>query len=403
MNNRVLDLTGRHGRQLTVLPPLPDNLEELYCSNNLLTELTSYGAKLPPNLKILDCTGNQLTKLPELPANLKQLYCSRNQLTELPILPPNLKILECVKNKLSFDLPPLPNDLEELYCSNNPLFYLQERVRMKNSSRNFSLPLPEKLKILECNDNRLYELPTLPINLEQLNCSNNNRFEKLPPLPPNLNRLNCSNNNLTELPPLPPSLKILNCNNCDRLTELPPLPPNLKELSALNSPIKTFNFQPFMQPVNIIPSFNTFSIDITQMGLNTSELYKRILQDRINLNPNIKDSYLNQGRVALTWQQVIGELDEHIDKLKTVTLPLNSLSRPVFNEKGSMVDATGKRIGNIGVQLGSVTTPDDQPVRVTPELTRKIGSYFGGKISRTTKIKRSKNARKTKNNRKTIK
>ena len=139
------------------------------------------------------------------------------------------------------------------------------------------------------------------------------------------------------------------------------------------------------------------------MGLNTSELYKRILQDRINLNPNIKDSYLNQGRVALTWQQVIGELDEHIDKLKTVTLPLNSLSRPVFNEKGSMVDATGKRIGNIGVQLGSVTTPDDQPVRVTPELTRKIGSYFGGKISRTTKIKRSKNARKTKNNRKTIK
>lgn len=390
MNNRVLDLTGRQGRQLTVLPPLPDNLEELYCSNNLLTELTSYGAKLPPNLKILDCTGNQLTKLPELPANLKQLYCSRNQLTELPILPPNLKILECVKNKLSYVLPPLPNDLEELYCSNNPLIHLQERVRMKNSSRNFSLPLPEKLKILECNDNYLYELPTLPINLEQLNCSNNNRFEKLPPLPPNLNRLNCSNNNLTELPPLPPSLKILNCNNCDRLTELPLLPPNLKELSAINSPIKTFKFQPFMRPVNIIPSFNTFSIDITKMDLITSELYKRILQDRLNLNPNIKDSYLNQGPVALTWQEEIRKLDKHIDKLN-----LNSLSRPVFNEDGSMVDATGKRIGSAGVSFVPRGQGPDKQTRLDPQSVKNIGSYFGGKISRRTKIKRSKNARKT--------
>lgn len=392
MNNTVLNLSGRN---LNVLPPLPDNLEELYCSNNKLT----YLSKLPPNLKILECNGNQLTLLPELPNNLKQLYCSRNQLTELPILPINLIILECNGNLLT-KLPELPNDLQELYCSRNKLIILQERVRMKNSRRYFSFPLPEKLNILHCNDNTLYELPPLPINLEQLNCSHSS-LDKLPLLPPNLKQLNCSDNYLTELPPLPHNLRSLDCSRCVELNELPPLPPNLKELNAIYSPIKKFIFQPFMQPVNIIPSFNTFSIDITKMDLITSELYKHVLQDRVNLTPNIKDTSLSQGYKNSTWQHEIGELDSHIRHLNK--LNLNLLSRPVFNEDGSMVDATGKRIGNTGFQLGSVTTPDDQPVRVTPELTRKIGSYFGGKKTRTIKIKRTKNVKKTKNNRKTRK
>jgi Leucine-rich repeat (LRR) protein len=51
------------------LPTLPQNLEELYCSNN------------------------KLTSLPSLPQNLQKLYCSNNKLTLLPTLPQNLKIL----------------------------------------------------------------------------------------------------------------------------------------------------------------------------------------------------------------------------------------------------------------------------------------------------------------------
>ena len=51
------------------MPTLPQNLEELYCSNN------------------------KLTSLPSLPQNLQKLYCSNNKLTLLPTLPQNLKIL----------------------------------------------------------------------------------------------------------------------------------------------------------------------------------------------------------------------------------------------------------------------------------------------------------------------
>jgi Leucine-rich repeat (LRR) protein len=383
MNNTVLDLSGK---KLSVLPTLPDNLEELYCSNNQLTYLTAYNQKLPPNLKILECNGNKLTELPTLPDKLEKLLCSRNQLTQLPKLPPNLKILECNGNQLKINLPPLPNNLEELYCSRNQLSSLQERIRMKNSSRYFSLPLPENLKILDCNENRLHELSQLPINLEQLNCSNN-RFDKLPILPPNLKQLNCSNTYVTELPPLPVDLKIFVCSGCSELTKLPPLPPNLKELNATSSPIKNFKFQPFMQPVNIMPSFNRFSIDITNMDMTTSQLYKHILQDRVRLKPNIKDTSLTQyGYGTSTWQQVLRELDSHIRDLDK--LNLNFLSRPVFNENGSMIDVAGKRIGNAGVSfISKEQSPDGQTKLLDPHLVKNIGSHFGGKKTRKNKIK----------------
>jgi Leucine-rich repeat (LRR) protein len=416
MNNTVLDLSGK---KLTKLPSLPDNLEKLYCSNNQLTYLISYGEKLPPNLKILECNGNKLIELPPLPDDLEELYCSNNQLSQLPILPPNLKILQCSRNELSklpilpeklkiiecngnklkSNLPPLPKDLEELYCSRNKLSSLQERIRMKNSSRYFSLPLPEKLKILDCNENSLHELPPLPINLEQLNCSNNG-IDKLSPLPPNLKQLNCSDTYVTELPPLPLDLKIFDCSRCRELTKLPPLPHNLKELNATSSPIKNFKFQPFMQPVNITPSFNRFSINITNMDMTTSQLYKHILQDRLSSNPNIKDTSLTQqGYGNSTWQEVLRGLDRHIRDLDK--LNLNFLSRPVFNENGSMIDVAGNRIGNAGVLfISKEENPDGQTKLLDPHLVKNIGSYFGGKKTKKNKIKpikQNKNKNKNKN------
>ena len=99
-----------------MLPTLPQNLEVLYCSNNLLTSLPT----LPQNLKILYCSNNQLTSLPTLPQNLKKLYCSNNQLTSLPTLPQNLEELYCSNNQLIL-LPTLPQNLKVFDCNNNPI------------------------------------------------------------------------------------------------------------------------------------------------------------------------------------------------------------------------------------------------------------------------------------------
>jgi Leucine-rich repeat (LRR) protein len=119
---------------LTVLPPIPNTVLGLYCSNN------------------------QLTQLPELPAGLKFLNCERNQLTQLPELPDGLLDLECNHNQLT-RLPELPEMLTGLYCSNNQLTRLPE--------------LPRGLRELECNYNQLTRLPELPNNLHTVLCFNN--------------------------------------------------------------------------------------------------------------------------------------------------------------------------------------------------------------------------------------
>jgi len=80
-------------------------------------------------------------------------------LTELPELPSNLKLLDCCNNRLT-QLPlSLPSGLKKLYCSNNQLTKLP--------------PLPQGLTELYCNGNRLTRLPLLPSNLKKLYCFNN--------------------------------------------------------------------------------------------------------------------------------------------------------------------------------------------------------------------------------------
>ena len=100
------------------------NLQELNCSNNKLTQLPKNMNF--PNLLNLKCSNNKLRQLPKnmnLP-NLKVLNCWYNQLTQLPenMNLPNLQTLYCSNNKLT-QLPEnmnLPN-LQELYCINNQL------------------------------------------------------------------------------------------------------------------------------------------------------------------------------------------------------------------------------------------------------------------------------------------
>lgn len=70
----------------------------------------------------------------------------------------------------------------------------------------------DHLVSLNCSDNHLSLLPSLPQDLTALNCSNN-QLILLPALPNSLVRLDCSENQLTSLSLSSKQLKILNCQN----------------------------------------------------------------------------------------------------------------------------------------------------------------------------------------------
>jgi Leucine-rich repeat (LRR) protein len=88
------------------------------------------------------------------------------------------------------------------------------------------------LQILDCENNKLKELPNnLPNSLQILYCSKNELKELPNNLPNSLQLLFCDNNKLKELPNnLPNSLQVLWCYN-NKLKELPNnLPNSLREL-----------------------------------------------------------------------------------------------------------------------------------------------------------------------------
>ena len=92
----------------------------------------------------------------------------------------------------------IPDDTTELDCSNNHLATLPS--------------LPSSLKMLDCYNNQLTTLPALPFSLKELWCGNN-QLTILPALPFSLKELYCTYNQLTTLPSLPSSLEILVCHN----------------------------------------------------------------------------------------------------------------------------------------------------------------------------------------------
>ena len=124
-----------------------------------------------------------------------------------------LKLLDCENNLLKV-LPTLPAKLKYLYCSNNQLT---------------SLPvLPSQLLSLNCENNQLTALPSLPDSLTSILCAEN-KLQSLPTLPDSLKTLVCAFNQLTTLPALPAKLTLLDCGN-NQLTKLPLLPDSLQNL-----------------------------------------------------------------------------------------------------------------------------------------------------------------------------
>lgn len=146
----------------------------------------------------------ELKKLYSLPSlkcftSLIELNCSYNCLERLPKLPDTLKVLQC-NNNLLHNLPNLPN-----------------------------------LISLRCYSNNLDTLPRLPDSLQELYCGRN-KLDKIPKLPEGILHFNCSYNNLTKLPNLPMSTQIVYCSD-NQLTQFPKLPDTLTELHCSNNKI----------------------------------------------------------------------------------------------------------------------------------------------------------------------
>jgi hypothetical protein len=100
---RELDASNN---ELTHLPArLPASLQYMRVAQNRLSRLPDL---LPPGLLELDVSGNQLTSLPALPESLQELLVSLNMLAELPApLPRGLETIEASRNHLRR----LPDDL----------------------------------------------------------------------------------------------------------------------------------------------------------------------------------------------------------------------------------------------------------------------------------------------------
>ena len=141
---------------------LPKSLKTLSVGCNAITMLPK---NLPDSLEILNCSCNtKFQALPiKLPNTLKELNCCQNFYLVLPkYLPESLKKLN-ISLVRHINLVKLPDSLEELRCNS-----------CYDNINNLLNILPDTLKVLHCNKNRLKTLPeNLPNSLIELDCSGN--------------------------------------------------------------------------------------------------------------------------------------------------------------------------------------------------------------------------------------
>ena len=169
--------------------------------------------------------------------NAGGMFCSAANIHDLSGVQyfSNVQLLDCSNNQLT-SLPSLPRSLSQLDCQSNQLVSLPPLLNPLiaiNCGTNLlsSLPvLPSSVSFLDCRNNLLSSLPDLPSSLGRLLC-NGNSLNSLPTLPNFLYVLICSNNQLSLLPSLPNSLIELDCG-WNQLTVLPILPNGLTKLSC---------------------------------------------------------------------------------------------------------------------------------------------------------------------------
>ena len=140
---------------------------------------------------------------------LKTISCGFDRISDLTGISyfKNLDTLNCNNNLLT-TLPTLPNGIRVIYATYNQFT---------------SLPtLPYSLHVLLCGNSKLTSLPSLPANLSYLSCEYN-QLTSLPQLPDSVGILLCQNNQLTSIPNIPNSIGIFTCDN-NQLTSLPAFP-----------------------------------------------------------------------------------------------------------------------------------------------------------------------------------
>jgi len=186
-----LDLSNRG---LTKVPPIPNDVTELYLSNNQIVELKE--GVFPSSLKKLYLSNNQIIELKEgvFPSELQELGLYYNQIVELKegVFPSGLRVLDMSNNQIvELKKGVFPSGLQILNLSYNQIVELKEGV------------FPSGLQVLGLSNNQIIELKEgiFPSGLQEMYLQNNQIIElKEGVFPSGLQVLSLSNNQIVELP-----------------------------------------------------------------------------------------------------------------------------------------------------------------------------------------------------------
>ena len=224
--------------------------------NKLVNDNYHLGEYLPENIVIVGeieiiyiCYKYDKLDLFKVKCDKIYYYDQEGDSIENHILPNSLKILFCDGEKLT-KIPKLPNSLKGLSCSCHKLTSLPDLPDSLeglyccyNKLTSFAnTQLPNSLKELYCSGNKLTNIPQLSNSLIKLNCGLN-KLTSIPKLPNLLQGLYCSGNQLTSLPNLPNSLKKLYCDH-NQLISLP-------DFTHINHRLELSFIQD--EPINYIP------------------------------------------------------------------------------------------------------------------------------------------------------